>query len=62
MLDTLLVVGRVLLGWCGVSLVVAGLWVWVATSIRRVDRTGLLVGLALICVGSALLWAALATA
>ncbi len=45
MFDSFHVVGRVFLGWCGVSLIVAGLWIWVGTSVRRVDRTGVLVSL-----------------
>ena len=62
MFDSFHVVGRVFLGWCGVSLIVAGLWIWVATSVRRVDRTGVMVSLALIVVGGALVWGALTPA
>jgi Na+/phosphate symporter len=62
MLDTLYYVGRVVLGWCGISLIVGGLWIWVATSRRRVDRTSVLIGLALIFVGAQLVRGALTIA
>jgi len=50
---------RILVGWCGVSLIVGGLWIVLAASKVRLDRQAVIVAGAFLSIGAALLWAAL---
>jgi len=49
---------RILVGWCGVSLIVAGLFVGLASRRIRNDRRDLLVAGGFAAAGAALLWTA----
>ncbi len=60
MLEVLRLVVRILVGWSGVSLIVAGLWIVVATARTGLDKQAFIITAALIVLGAGLLWAALA--
>jgi hypothetical protein len=61
MSELLRVVAHVLLGWLGISFVVAGLWLLLSAGVQRRDAAAALVGLGVMLVGGALLWQALGT-
>jgi hypothetical protein len=62
MTELLRVVGRVILGWFGVSIMFAGVWMLLSAAVQRRDATSALYGLSFILVGGALLWRALSDA
>jgi hypothetical protein len=62
MAELLAIAARVIVGWCGVSLLVGGAWVLFVAAIRARDRLAGLGALGLMALGGALLWRALAGA
>ena len=58
--EFLTMVVRVVLGWCGVSLLVAGVWILTIATVRR-DRAGVTAAFGFMLPGCVFLWRAFAT-